>query len=129
MIFISAPYSHKEKNVENERYKHICHYAAYLFSNNKLVLSPVMIGHPCLDFAKLPGDFAFWKNYSIELLSKCDELHVLQLDEWKESIGVTYEIGYANEKNIPVKYIKVELVDYDVMYEHEEYIPPKYIIV
>lgn len=116
MIFISAPYSHKDKKIEAKRYEQICRYAAQLFANNKTSMSPVMMGHPCLEFEKMPGDFAFWKNYSFEVLSKCDELHVLELDGWYESIGVTNEIIYADNADIPVKY-----VEYANVFGHDKY--------
>lgn len=106
MIFISAPYSHKDKKIEAYRYEGICRYAAHLFSNNRTSMSPVMMGHPCLAFEKMPGDFAFWKDYAYEVLSKCDELHVLELDGWNESVGVAQEIIYAGNANIPIKYIQ-----------------------
>lgn len=107
MIFISAPYSSKDKVLESTRYRNICQYAAYLFANNKTSMSPVMMGHPCLEFEQMPGDFTFWKNYSFEVLSKCDELHVLQLDGWHESVGVAQETIYADNAEIPVKYVTV----------------------
>ena len=119
MIFISAPYSHKDKNIEAKRYELICRYAAFLFANNKTSISPVMMGYPCLEFKKMPGDFQFWKDYSFELLSKCDTLHVLELAGWNESIGVAQEIIYADNNEIPVKYIEYNnIAGHDKYQEH-----------
>ncbi len=106
MIFISSPYSHKDKKIEHERYVETCKYAAWLFSLNEKAISPVIIGHPLLQHEKLPGDFTFWKNYSFDLLNNCQQLHVLELDGWEESVGIQHEIIYAQSKEIEVVYIR-----------------------
>lgn len=105
MIFISSPYSHNDKTVEQERFNEACAYAAYLFSENRTAISPLIIGHSILKYARLPSDYEFWKNYSLELLKTCSEIHVLRLTGWEESIGVQDEIRFAVEHNIDIHYI------------------------
>lgn len=58
-------------------------------------------------------DFNFWQHISYEMLNVCNEMHVLMLDGWEESIGVIGEINHAKMKNIPIHYIEanVEMVD------------------
>lgn len=110
MIFISSPYSHKDKKVEHQRYVDTCKYAAYLIAQKKTAVSPVIVGHNLLGYEKLPSDFTFWKEYSYEMLANCKELHVLELEGWHESIGIQHEILYADKLEIPVKYITLDKV-------------------
>jgi len=111
MIFISSPYTHKDKKVEHQRYVDTCKYAAYLFTQQKMAVSPVIVGHPLLEHEKLPGDFTFWKDYSFELLKGCSELHVLMLEGWDASVGIQHEIIFADQHEIPVKYFMPQKPD------------------
>ncbi len=70
----------------------------------KLVFSPIAHTHPIAAY-DLPGDWAFWRRYDRAMLQRCDELAVLQLDGWEESIGVQAEIAIAKDLNLPVRFI------------------------
>lgn len=50
---------------------------------------------------RLARHWAFWRRYDRAMLERCDELVVLQLDGWEESIGVKAEIAIAKELNLP----------------------------
>jgi hypothetical protein len=56
----------------------------------------------------LPTDWEFWQRYNIEHLQRCDEVAVLTLDGWRESIGVQTEIRIASELGKPVSYLAPE---------------------
>lgn len=49
-------------------------------------------------------DFDFWQAYDMKLMQFCTELHVLRIHGWKESKGVTFEIGYFHDLNKPIKF-------------------------
>ena len=36
------------------------------------------------------------------MLARCDELRILALDGWEESVGVSLETKYARQLSIPV---------------------------
>ena len=56
----------------------------------------------------LKSSFEFWKEKDFNALDKCDELWVVRMDGWLESIGVQQEIAYAKTLQIPVKYLDPE---------------------
>ncbi len=106
MIYIASPYSHKDKNVVEYRVKSVAQYSAKLLINKQPSISPITVGTTILKYANLPSDFEFWKQFSLDLLAVCTEIHVLMLDGWRESIGVLAEIEFAIENNIKLTYIE-----------------------
>lgn len=103
MIYISAPYSHANPHVIISRFNAVLQYFLQL-SETDIAISPILVGHQLIK--KLPRH-EFWMKYSTELLSICTELHVLMLPEWLTSVGVNQEINMANQRNIPVVYLKL----------------------
>jgi hypothetical protein len=53
----------------------------------------------------LPTDWQFWEPFDRHQLERCDEVVVLTLDDWRESVGVQAEIRIAAEYGIPVRYV------------------------
>ncbi len=108
LIFVSSPYTHKDKEVVNKRYEDVSKYAGKLVSEGKTTFSPITYGHVLCGFQEMPTDFEFWKNFCFDFLNKCDEFHVLMLDGWEESVGVKAEIEYAERLEIPIVYVEYE---------------------
>ena len=104
LIYLASPYSHHDKQIQEWRFQAACQQAALMMQSGKLVFSPIAHTHPIAAFG-LPGDWAFWQAYDRAMLERCDELAVLQLDGWEESIGVQAEIAIAKELNLPVRFI------------------------
>lgn len=107
MIYISAPYSHKDKNVVEKRMSAVYEHFATLMLKGHVPVSPLM-AHAVVKKHPVPSDSVFWENYSLKLLSKCDEMLVLMLDGWEESSGVQYEIAYCLNNDIPFDYVVVK---------------------
>lgn len=106
LCYIAMPYSHKDEAVIQQRMEKFYKISADLLNEGKLPISPVL-NHPICERHKIPGSYTFWKEYSQTLLSKCDELIVLRMPGWEESIGVLDEIRFAIQLNIPIKYMDV----------------------
>lgn len=106
MIFVSLPYSHPDPDVVTSRYALACLYSAKLLRLGHVVQSPIVTGHAIIQVTNLPGDFNFWKNYCLTVLSACEEMHVLKLDGWENSTGILAELMFAKERGIPVEYIE-----------------------
>jgi hypothetical protein len=86
------------------------------------VFSPIAHSHPLVEHG-LPTDWSFWERHDREHLARCDEVVVLMLDGWQESIGVREEIRIARELGKPVRYVDItRLVDCRAM-------PPRMAIV
>ena len=52
-------------------------------------------------------DFASYKEQDLAMLAVCDELVVLMLPGWRDSVGVAAEIAAAEELNMPITYMRL----------------------
>jgi len=104
MIYLASPYSHPDANVRESRYQAACRASAQLMRAGKLVFSPIAHSHGITRYG-LPEDWAFWKACDRKHLENCDEVVVLMLDGWRESIGVQAEIAVAGQLGKPVSHL------------------------
>lgn len=104
MIYLASPYSHPDANIREQRFRDACIAAARLIRAGHVIFSPIAHGHPIAEHG-LPIDWQFWERQDREQLERCDEIVVLMLDGWKESVGVQAEIRIAGELGKPVRYV------------------------
>jgi len=104
IVYLASPYSHPDPAVRQARYRAVCRAAAALLAAGQPVFSPIAHSHPLVEYG-LPADWSFWQRYDQELLARCDELVVLMLPGWCESVGVQAEIQIARELGKPVRYL------------------------
>jgi hypothetical protein len=107
MIYLASPYSHPDAAIRDERFRAACQAAASLLRSGRAVFSPIAHSHPLVEFG-LPTDWEFWQRCNVEHLQRCDELVVLTLDGWQESVGVQAEIRIARESGKPVSIMAPE---------------------
>jgi hypothetical protein len=108
MIYLASPYSHPDLTVRERRFHAACRAAAALLRAGHAVFSPIAHSHHLVEHG-LPGDWTFWQQFDRELLARCDEVLVLMLDGWEESVGVREEIRIARELDKPVRYVAPDL--------------------
>lgn len=108
MIYLASPYSHPDKTVESLRFGQVCRIAGVLMSRGFIVFSPIAQSHPIAERCNLPTTWDYWEKFDREFISASSELVVAMMPGWKESKGVTAEIGIANELGIPVSYLEVD---------------------
>jgi hypothetical protein len=106
LIYLCSPYTHKDKEVEKERYEKVTKRLVVLTLDGHQIFSPISYWHPTAMSHKLPTHYDFWRENCELMVSKCDELWVLTIDGWKESKGVTAEIKIADDLGLPIKYLK-----------------------
>ena len=99
MIYLASPYSHPDPEVREERFRAACRATVDLVERGMVVFSPIVQGHPLTQYG-LRGDWEFWAKFSEEVMSHCDELCVLVIDGWIESIGLTAELEIAKRLGI-----------------------------
>lgn len=104
MIYLASPYSHPEAIGREARFHEACAATARLLKHGTAVFSPVVFGHPLVAHG-LPTDWSFWEPFAREHIARCDELLVLMLDGWQDSVGVAAEIEIAGEFGKPVRYL------------------------
>ena len=106
-IYLAVPYNDKDPKVRQERFDKVNLIAARLMNTGLLIFSPISHTHPIAQADDLPKDWAFWQRYDITFIEWCDEMYVLQLPGWKESVGVQAEIKIARRLNKPIVYLPV----------------------
>lgn len=104
LIYIASPFYHSNEFVVKERVHIANKYAAKLLLQGKNVFSPLTMGDVLSGY--MPKEYQwnhdFWLPVDLHMLSKCDELHILYQDGWKESHGVEVERDFASKNNIPI---------------------------
>lgn len=110
LYYLASPYSHDDPDIREERYLVVQKAAIDLMMENVWAFSPITYNHPMLPIRQFPTSFDFWEEYDKAFIDHSTGLIVLMMDGWKESIGVTEEIRYAEELGIPVYYIEPENV-------------------
>jgi hypothetical protein len=104
LIYLAAPYGDSNPAVTQTRMDAVTYELADLASKGLVAFSPLLM-HFCFDRGvELPSDYRFWQNYCLTILEKSDQLIVLQLPGWLESLGVRDEISFARDKGIPIFY-------------------------
>jgi hypothetical protein len=94
MIYLASPYSHADPLIREARFNAACQATADMVLAGRAVFSPIVHGHPLVRFG-LPTDWSFWQRFDEEHLQRCDEVLVLRIDGWRESVGVRAEIELA----------------------------------
>lgn len=102
MIYVGSPYTHPDPAVREARYQQTLAFTAHHMLRGLPIFSPIVHCHPLALAFRMPGDFHFWRDYCLALLSRATELWVLQLPGWEHSVGLTAEVDFANENMIPV---------------------------
>lgn len=106
MIYLASPYSSPDPAVREQRFRAACQATVALVRAGAVVFSPVVHGHPLAEHG-LPTGPAFWLRIDGEFLERCDEVVVLKLDGWEESVGVQAEITLAVELGKTFRYMEV----------------------
>lgn len=117
MIYLASPYSHPDPAVREQRFRAACRAAVALLHAGQVVFSPITHSHPLAQHG-LPENWQFWERYDRAFLERCDEVVVLTLDGWEESVGVQAEILIARELGKPVRYVAPEDATLSPMLAH-----------
>ncbi len=101
--YLASPYSHPDKEVIEYRFKEVAYMAAQLMKQGRHIFSPIVMCHPmAMSRCSLPGDFAFWSGFDLNMIRRCDYLVIFPLEGWTTSEGIKLEVGIAkaHSKNI-----------------------------
>ncbi len=107
LIYCASPYSNKDIRIMNNREDMVTAIAAGLTERyGYAMFLPITQSAPMERMnPNLKGDFEQWKSIDLFMIKeKSDEVWVIMLDGWKDSIGVSAEIQCALDNNIPVKF-------------------------
>jgi hypothetical protein len=104
LVYLASPYSHPDPAVRLQRFHEACRKAADLMHHGFLVFSPIAHSHSIAVGWGLPLGWEYWEDFDLRLISTCDEMIVLMLPGWQDSVGVTQEIGIAANLGKPIHY-------------------------
>jgi hypothetical protein len=104
VIYLCSPYTHPDPAVREQRFEATCRAAADLIRMERPVYSPIVFSHPLCRYG-LPLDWQFWQQHDLAFLAMCDEVIVLKLDGWEQSVGIQAEIVAAKALGKPVSFI------------------------
>ena len=107
-VYLAGPYSHKHKDIEAVRRILLTYVSTKLAVAGITVFSPITQSHEQERTGLLKGDYATWQKTDRKMVEKMDEMWVLVLDGWKQSVGVTDEIQWARRKGKKIRYIKYQ---------------------
>ena len=108
LVYLASPYSHPDPGVRNVRFQQVCKASAILMKKGWLVFSPIAHSHPIAREGGLPGDWAYWEEFDRKFISMSDEMMVLTLDGWENSVGIRAEVKIAEEYKIPMTHKSLE---------------------
>lgn len=111
VLYLAAPYSSPDPNIEWERYKKTCGAAARLMASGVAVFSPLANSIPAVHLGGLDIDHAAFLRIDKTILARCDELMVLALDGWRESKGVQMEVAEAIRLHLPIILVREDEID------------------
>jgi Domain of unknown function (DUF1937) len=103
MIYLASPYSDPDPFIRDQRYLAACRATVQLLLTGQTVFSPIVNGHGLVPFG-LPTDWPFWARHGERYIARSDELLVLAMPGWEESVGVQAEIEIARRLGKVVRY-------------------------
>lgn len=98
MIYLASPYTASEPGLTLHRFQMTEYYVAKYMKLGKPIFSPIVHCHELAGKYGMPTTHQYWWNYNLAFLEKADELWVLMLPGWDQSMGVQAEMGWW-EKN------------------------------
>lgn|SRR5574343_820281 len=104
LYYLASPYTHRNKIIMKTRYETVNIIGGLFISAGLLVIEPIVSGHSKIDYG-LPTNYDFWKEQCRKFVKKCDTVIVVMMPGWESSVGVSDEIQYAKDNNIPVYYL------------------------
>ena len=105
LTYLASPYSHPVEATRALRYVKAVEATAWLIKRMQWnVFSPITHSHPLATLGNLEGTWTFWEKLDRQYIECSERLVVLELEGWRESLGVTAEIG-LREQGIPIIYM------------------------
>jgi len=92
LLYVACPFSHKVPTEREHRFRTACRASAILMKHGIVVFSPLSHSVPINEFLSDIDSHDFWMSMDIPLLHRSDELLVLGMRGWTESLGVKKEM-------------------------------------
>ena len=109
--YLGLPYSSPSRKVRWKRFNEANKAAAHLFKMGYNCLSPISHSHPISLHMDNSQDSEFWTLIDQYWQYQCDELIVLTLDGWEDSVGLKKEIEFARSIGQDVLFMDPDTYD------------------
>ena len=106
LIYLASAYSHPDAVMREHRFITACRIAGAFMAKGHHIFSPIAHTHPIAVHTKLPVGWDFWQQYDYAILSRFDELWVVDMPGSSESKGMKAEIEYACTKKLPLRVVE-----------------------
>ncbi len=107
ILYVACPFSHEKQDVRDYRFRTACRASALLMKAGVVVFSPLSHSVPIAEYVgEVESDHEFWLGQDIPILQRCEELLILGLDGWTESLGVRKEMFEALVLKKPITLIE-----------------------
>ncbi len=93
--YLASPYSHPDPFVRELRYLQTMQVLTELLTKGLCLYSPIVHCHELAKIGALPKDAKFWEKYNFTMLAAAEQLWVLMLQGWEQSVGITAEVAEA----------------------------------
>ncbi len=114
LIYLACPYQHDNKHVMWERFNAVTEAAGHLMMKGIVIFSPITHCHSIAEYHELPRGWEFWKSFDEVYLGHSEEMYILTLDGWEESVGVTAEIKIMRKQTKPISLL--DPINYTLTY-------------
>ena len=115
LVYLAAPLGHQDPSVREDRFESVNRYCGYLIRHRTLVFSPLSLG-ASLDDDSISN--SAWYALGLQFLARSDEMRILALDGWENSVGVALETRYAKQLRIPISVVNPST--YEVQLLHSD---------
>lgn len=105
LIYLTAPYRHKNISVINTRRIKISEKTTELINDGHIVFSPALFNNVVNNNSSYKLSLKKWHSHNLEIMKLCSKLIVLCLDKWEYSKYIIMEISLAENLNIPIEYM------------------------
>jgi hypothetical protein len=94
--------------LRRKRFERACKMAAKLMKEGENIFCPIAHSHSVEYYGmnKEVNSMNFWLKQDLSILQYAKELIVFKMDGWEQSEGIKREIKFAEELNIPIRYIE-----------------------
>lgn len=110
LYYLAGPYSHKDQAIMDQREIDHAKCAVELKLQGYSIYAPIPETTALTKLGGLVGtSWKDWRDHDLNLLSRCDEIIIILIEGWRESIGVRGEVKFAIQNDIPISYLDPNL--------------------
>lgn len=111
MLYICSPFTHEDDTVQKRRFEIAARASARLMAAGIPVIPPLSLTLAAVEQGLVLSHAGFLK-LDLQILRRCDEMVLLALPGWQQSVGVKQEIFEALKLKIPVTIIEEDEIEF-----------------